>query len=225
MRLVFPLVFRVCALALIGLFAGSARAIPVQNAYTLDASVNVSGGALPTLVATIDPIAGPIEFHADAMCLDSTGVGCDPIDIISQDWLVFTITVTTGSLDEIGLALVDIPTISAEIMGFFDHGGIEPLGSSNLSVSTDPVFHFSGLTGTSEILFVGFAAGTFPTNPSPIPLPAGATNFMVSETGDPGNQTFTGFVNTSVSIVPEPTTAALLMLGLAGLSIAARRSN
>lgn len=206
------------------LWAGAANAVPFptpQTVWTLDAPVAVSGGGLPTLTATLNPVATEVANLDDAVCLDSVSpTTCDIGNILTQDWLIFSISVTAGSLDEIGVGLVQLPPISGQMIGYFDDGsGTNPENTSNIDVSTDPVFHFSGLTGTSAILFVAYADGTFPFTPHPLFMsPDGSTNFMVSETGDAGNVTFTGTVNTTIDVVPEPGTAALMLLGLIGLA-------
>lgn len=218
--------FMVLALLLVG---GSASAIP---AYTLDASVPFSGGNLPNLIGSVDPVATNSVVHADAICLDAVGGVCN-IDIFTQDWLLFQISVTAGSLDELGVSL---PTLAGLTLGYFSGTGVAPDANcgvacgSNIDVATDPVFKWetSGLTTTSAVLFVAYPDSSLPhlpfLDPPGIPLgPLGQTKFMVSETGDPGNEPVEGISTTSISVIPEPSTAALLALGLAGLTFAGRR--
>lgn len=213
------------------LWASTASAVPFptpQTVYTLDGSVSITpGGALPTLTGTLDPVGDEVGDLDDAVCLTSVApVTCDIGNILTQDWLVFTVSITAGSLDELGFSA---PFLDAEMIGYFAGTGDAPTAGS-LAVADSPNFSFNALSGTSAILFVAFADGTLPNSnfldPPGIPVgPMGQVNFMVSETGNPGNQTFQGIATTTINVIPEPATAMLLAAGLVGLTLVGRRAS
>ncbi|MFP8878304.1 MAG: PEP-CTERM sorting domain-containing protein, partial [Myxococcota bacterium] len=150
-----------------------------------------------------------------------------------QDWLVFTLTVTAGSLNDTGVGALFATSLG---IGYFLQGGPVQDGTvgtdtytgDSTSVPTLPVFTFVGngggvgLTGTSLPLFVTYANGALPT-PS-IGFGVGATQFMITEFGGAGIDSPTENVTELIEIVPEPSTALLLSGGLVLLGARARRS-
>ena len=177
------------------------------SVWTLDAPVDiVTGGNLPTLDGTIDPAPTLTLEESDAVCLDGL---CDKA---TQDWFIFKVSITAGSLDEISMASLFDATVG---MGFFQGANTDPLAfpASNRSVATDPLWAFTGLTGMSDYLFAAFPDGTFPNF-------TGTAEFMVSEVGDAGNETFSG--GTTPIELPEPSTIALVGIGL-GIGWCVRR--
>lgn len=131
------------------LTAGSSYAD--QIGYTLDASVNFS----PTGASgTVDPFAGFLD-EADAICLAGT---CDLE--APQDWLVVTVTVTSGSVNDVGFGALFANAVG---VGYFTQGGLPQDGTSGQDTYTGsianpsvPVITFlangggAGLTGTSD---------------------------------------------------------------------------
>ena len=170
----------------------------------MSGSVNIDpGGNLPTLDGTIDPAPTLTLNEADAICIDGT------CDAATQDWFIFQVNITAGSLDEISMASL---FSTAEGMGFFQGSDTDPspFPASNLSVATDPFWAFSGLTGTSDFLFAAYPDGEFPKDFF------NTAEFMVSETGDAGNETFSGGIS-PIEILPEP--SGLLLLGTGFLAV------
>jgi len=221
--------------------ASIASALPYEQGWSLDAAVAFSAGGA---TGTINPVApaGPLlNYETDAICLITNptpngGNGCDnltvaPTDISLQDWFVFTVTVTAGAIDSIGVsALFQTHDDSA---GYFAIGGgdVAPQtpGSNAEIIPVDNIVIFSfndgdGLTSgeTSLPLFVGYPAGTLPTAGGG-PFPAGSFQFMVAEFGTSNLQSPNGTVLTTFTIIPEPGTLALLAAGLVGLSGVSRR--
>jgi hypothetical protein len=174
---------------------------------------------LPNLVGTIDPAPTLTLNEADAVCIDlpfPNNPPCDAsLDAANQDWFIFKVNITSlVSLDEISMgSLFD----SALAMGFFQGANTDPdpHPPSHPGVGTDPLWTFgvlpagAGLTGMSDFLFAAFPAGTFPNF-------TGQADFMVSETGDAGNQTFSGNIS-AIQILPEP--GGLLLLGTGVLAV------
>lgn len=201
-------------------------AFAAEIAYTLDDPPGPAGFTAGGLTGTIDPFSGLLNA-GDTLCLDGT------CDLENQDWLVFTLTVTAGSLDDAGVGALFASSLG---IGYFlqggpaqdGTGGTDTYSGDSTSVPTVPVFTFVGngggvgLTGTSLPLFVTYANGALPT-PS-IGFGEGATQFMITEFGGVGIDSPLENVTQLIEIVPEPSTALLLSGGLLLLGATARRS-
>jgi len=184
-------------------------------------SVSFTAGGL---TGTIDPFTGILDAN-DTICLDGA------CDLASQDWMVFTVTVTGGSLSGAGVGAL---MATSEGVGYFLQGGPPQNGTGGTdtyvgdqSIPTIPIFTFTGsggsigLTGTSLPLFVTYANGTLPTPAGA--FGEGATAFMISDYSSAS--TITKIVNVAqpIDIVPEPSTALLLSAGLLLLGALSRR--
>jgi hypothetical protein len=207
------------------------------------AFVAPAGATLITLDAQVGPVAytggsatlDPIPLGEP---LDTSNLGIDCLDGVcdfaNQDWAVFRVSVVSGDVGSVGLTLLDslaggLPALG---MGYFLGGGAVQDGTGgtdlytgNIPAAPDsdvPVFGFeangggAGLTGSSLALFVAFADGSLPQSPQ-APFDGfgiGAVSFMVEDFGGAGAASIQGNFAT---VIPEPGTALLLGLGLAGL--------
>jgi len=169
-------------------------------------SVSFSAGSASGFV---NPFTGPLD-SVDAICLGACSLA-------SEDLIAFTLSVSAGAVFEIGVSALGAG--NALSLGYFSAPGGAPT-SLSLAVPTVPLFTFlGGLTGTSRVLFVAYAAGTLPANPNPpFPFPVGHTNFMIAEDGGAGLQTV------SAIVTPEPGTILLLGGGFVLLGAHRRRS-
>ncbi len=214
------------ALAVLGIsvLAGSAGALEIG--FTVDAPIAFTAGGTS---GTVDPyVGGPLNGLAPGIdCL----VGA--CDVTTQDWMVFTVSVTSGSLNDLGVGALFIPGVA---MGYFldggpiqDGTGLTDTYTGSLAAPNTPTFTFlangggAGLTGTSLVLFVAYADGALPTD-FPV-ADAGTTQFMLTEFGAAGIDGPQGTVTTEVDIVPEPSTALLLFGGLLILGARSSRRN
>lgn len=217
--------------ALFCLASSPATAIPQEGALTLDPADDplafTAGGASGQIQA-IDPVRADLSLsEIDSVCL--AGV----CDLVNQDWIIFEVNVTAGSLDGVGVGLLSQSSLG---LGYFLEGGPVQDGSGltdtytgSIGTPTVPQFTFldnsttAGLSGTSLVLFVAYANNTLPqTPPGPFAVYGeGAVNFMITEWG-------TAEVNTLLTIgnftepVPEPGTALLLGMGVLLLGASAR---
>jgi len=226
------LVLGVLGIAISLWLASSASAALTENVITLDLGtpLGFTAGTASGQIQGIDPILANNGLSAlDSICLTGT------CDIENQDWIVFEVKVTGGSVDGVGLGLL---SQSALGMGYFLQGGpiqdgtgLSDTYTGSLGVPTVPQFTFlgngggAGLTGTSLALFVAYDNNTLPQTP-PIPFNVfgdGAVQFMVTEWGG-ANVTpnlLTNFT-TSAEVIPEPGTALLLGMGVLMLGARAR---
>jgi len=211
----------VSALAVIGLALAAvpAQATGIPNqVLTLDAQVIWDIGPASGTVDAYDPdTEAGLQYDTNAICLDGA---CDPPDDFStQDWLVFRVTVDPGeSLDQVTVGALFAGSLG---LGYFDNlGGLDPTSGDSTTNPNSPEFFFSnpgGLTGDSALLFAVYAAGSLPTAGGPFGL--GATNFDLRFGG-----TSDQFVGNATTVVPEPSTALLMGLGLVGFGMARGRN-
>ncbi len=209
------LVFAVGSLLLLG-WSPSASAL----AYTLASSVAFSGAGA---TGTIDPVA---SLSGTTVCLAGACGGG-----VTDDYLVFTVTVTTGYLDEIGLAR-GLPAVSVAGLGHFSadpglapqSGSISPATLARFNYGAGGVVIAQNLGGsgdvpeTSDRLFVAFSLGALPGpgQLTPFVVPPGTVSFMLSAATD--------FTVTGIAVpIPEPGTLLLLSGGLLGLGLVGRR--
>ena len=202
--------------AALSIWSSSAWAL----AYTLSSSVAFSGAGA---TGTIDPVT---SLSGTTVCLAGT-CGTD----VSHDWLVFTVTVNTGYLDEIGLAR-GAPLVSVAGLGHYNpdpglapqSGSISPASLARFNYGAPSVNTAQNLGGVSDVpetsdrLFVAFTLGDLPGPGQviPFPVPPGTVSFMLSAATD--------FTVTGIAVVvPEPSTLLLLDGGLFGFGFAGRR--
>jgi hypothetical protein len=178
--------------------------------YTLDSQIAFSITGASGTIDAYDPLLdGPINYAADGICL--AGVCGGP----TQDWILFRVTVTSGSLDQVGVGALFASSVGA---GYFNIGGGTPDNADITTVPTTPVFNFTttALTGTSAPLFVAYPDG-LPTAGGG-PFGPGSTQFMVQLGGAAD-----AFLGTVTTVVPEPGTVLLLGAGFLGLGVIGRR--
>ena len=187
----------------------------VELGLTLDDPPGPALFTAGTATGTINPFTGPLNAN-DSICLDGI------CDLTTQDWMVFTVTVTAGSVNDVGIGALFESSVG---LGYFLQGGPVQNGSGltdtyagdATSVPTAPVFTFAGnagggLTGTSLPLFVAYANGALPSAGGP--FGAGATQFMVTEFGGAGIDSPIENVTQEVNIIPEPGSGVLITWGL-----------
>ena len=212
------------ALGLLLASVAATSASAVEIGYTLNDPPGSAPFSAGSLTGTIDPFTGSLD-PSDTICLDGS------CDLPNQDWLVFTLTVTAGSLNDAGVSALFAGSLG---LGYFKQGGPAQNGAGGTdtytgdatSVPNVPVFTFEGngggigLTGTSLPLFVAYANGSLPTPPGM--FGEGATQFMITEYGGAGIDSPIENVTQPIDIIPEPSTALLLSVGLAFLGGMAR---
>jgi len=209
------------------------------TAYTLDGQigpVTYTGGSVtldPVSSGGPDPVLNALNLNID--CLDGV------CDIVTQDWVLFEVSVVSGSVGQVGLTLLDTflsGGLNALGLGYLLGDGPGPIqdgsGGTDLYTGTIgdpdlPVFSFeangggAGITGTSLVLFVAYADGSLPHTPSQFPGGDGAVSFMVEQFGGAGAGSGQGNFTTAIDVIPEPTTGLLMGLGLALLGARRRR--
>lgn len=200
-------------------------AVAAEIGFTLNDPPGSAAFTAGSLTGTIDPFTGFLNVN-DTLCLDGA------CDLPNQDWLVFTLTVTAGSLNDAGVGALFASSLG---LGYFLQGGPAQDGTGGTDTYTGdstsnpnvPVFTFVGsgggvgLTGTSLPLFVTYTNGALPTAAGL--FGEGATQFMITEFGGAGIDSPIENVTQPVDIVPEPGTALLLGSGLLLLGVRARR--
>jgi hypothetical protein len=206
--------------------------------FTIDAAVpvTVSGNSV-----SFDPVnTMDVGDLTDSICF-SSGTTCTET-FATNDWVVFTLSVAAGSvIDSFGFGGSPVfdggfPAIGpmASNNGYFNSSadGLTYAGIMGLP-STVPEWQITNgggvLTGavTTLTLFAMYDLNTLPQTPNcPFaptcgPDPVGTVNFMVSS----GVPSITGSaVLTSVTVLPEPSTAFLMGLGVVFISACGRRS-
>jgi hypothetical protein len=129
----------------------------------------------------------------------------------SDDVLIFAVTVTAGTLDEVGVGVFPPATLSSG-SGWIAGSGVDVLiGPTNTSATRSFNFAGGGLSvgQTSDAFFVSYAS-----------LGSGSSvNFSVKS----GASALTVSATSGLASVPEPGLAALLLGGLAVLAGGARR--
>ena len=199
----------------------------MEIGFTLDNPPGAVAFSAGSATGTVNPFNGFLDANS-IVCLDGS------CDLLNQDWIVFTISVTSGSVNDLAIAAL---FEFSEGLGYFLQGGPVQDGTgttdtysgdstSNPSVA---VFNFKGnagggLAGVSLPLLTTYANGTLPTTP-PGMLGEGATQFTVTEFGGAGLGTATvnATVTQHIDIIPEPHPAVLLFGGLMLLESRARR--
>jgi len=209
--------------------ASSASAALTETVFTLepaDDPLAFTAGAATGQIQAIDLSTAATSLSAgDSICLSGA------CDIVNQDWIIFEVAVSAGSIDGVGLGLL---SQSALGMGYFLEGspvqdgtGLSDTYTGSLGVPTVPQFTFldnsttAGLTGTSLVLFVAYADNTLPQTP-PIPFNIfgeGAVQFMITEWG---SSNVSNPIGNFTEPVPEPGTALLLGMGVLMLGARAR---
>lgn len=204
----------VLAFALGGPGSASATSVP-NGVFTLDAQVPFSIIGASGTIDPYDPGAeGSLENqYLNTLCLD--GACGNPNDFSTQDWMVFRVTVTSGSLDEVGVGSLFQPANG--VAYFTSLGGTAPTAGDATTNPNTPDWSFASLTGASAPLIAIFDAGDLPSLGGG-PFGPGATNFVV-RLGGSTNQV-TGYVTTPI---PESSTGLLVGCGLLTFAAARRR--
>jgi hypothetical protein len=215
--------------------ASPSTAAPIETAYTLASDVgpiSPTGASVSILAIPGSELLNGITFppNAPGVCLDGV---CDSN---TQDWVVFRVSVLSGDIGQLGVSLLNTFTsgMNALGLGYFREDGPLQDGSGGTATYTGtigdpdvPIFNFqangggAGITGTSLALFVAYADGSLPQSPVNFPNPPfglGAAQFMVSPFGSAAIASSNGHFTTSIDIIPEPSVAVLLGLGMAALS-------
>ena len=207
----------VLALGVVGVGAAAPSGDASAAAFTLSAPIVINAGnnGGSGVFGTISPVT---SLTGTSVCLGGT---C--LSSATQDWLLFTMTLSAGSavVDQIGVGVAAVATVAG--VGHFTDPSETPTGGG-VSGSVGTInydFLSTSLLNlqpgeTTDRLFGAFALGALP-GPGIFPVvPPGTTSFMISSGAD-----FS--VSTTMVLVPEPTTALLLAAGLAGLALAGRR--
>ncbi|MFP8878247.1 MAG: hypothetical protein VCE43_01610, partial [Myxococcota bacterium] len=117
-------------------------AFSAEIGFTLNDPPGPAGFTAGSLTGTINPVSG-IFNAADSICLDGT------CDLVNQDWLVFTLTVTAGSLNDVGVGALFASSLG---LGYFlqggpaqdGAGGTDTYSGNSTSNPNVPVFTFVG---------------------------------------------------------------------------------
>ena len=189
----------VAALIAMG-WAGSASALPFAMA---DVNYSVGGAT-----GTISLVGGGQSTGTPAGGINLSGATAGTDDV-----LIFQVINTAGVLDEVGIGVFDpFPLLGVNSSGSgWIAGANFDVAAGITNTSSTRTFTFdggSGLNGaaTSDLFYVSFAS-----------LPDGrSVNFMLLSGEDVLTET------SVVTVVPEPGTAMLFGLGLAGLAAARR---
>jgi len=185
----------VAALIAVG-WAGSASALPFAMA---DINYNVGG-----TTGTIKLVGG-----GESVGTPSGGSNLSGATAGTDDVVIFQVINTAGVLDEVGIGVFPPPTSSSG-SGWISGANFD-VAAGVTNTGTTRTFTFDGGAGlsgaaTSDLFYVSFASLT----------DGSSVNFMLLSGATP--LTVTGIV----TVVPEPGTAMLFGLGLAGLAAARR---